>query len=64
MKKRRKKLFAVLLAAVLAVPASVPPVDSVQAAEEEKQIQILATSDLHGKFVAYDYAARCITASG
>lgn len=64
MKKRRKKLFAVLLAAVLAVPASVPPVDSVQAAEEEKQIQILATSDLHGKFVAYDYAVNEESKSG
>lgn len=64
MRKSRTKLLAVLLSAVLAIPASVPAADRVQAAEEQKQIQILATSDLHGKFVAYDYAVNEESKSG
>ena len=51
-----KKLLTGLLAATLVIPsfASVPMTAQ---AEEAKNIQILATSDLHGKFVPYDYAA-------
>lgn len=64
MKKRKTKLLAVLLAAVLAIPTSMPAGRQVQAAETEKQIQILATSDLHGKFVAYDYAVNEESTSG
>ena len=64
MRKSRTKLLAVLLSAALAIPASVPAADRVQAAEDQKQIQILATSDLHGKFVAYDYAVNEESKSG
>ncbi len=64
MRKSRTKLLAVLLSAALAIPASVPAADRVQAAEDQKQIQILATSDLHGKFVAYDYAVNVESKSG
>lgn len=64
MRNGKKKLLSVLLAAVLAIPASVPAANAVQAAEAEKEIQILATSDLHGKFVAYDYAMNEESKSG
>ena len=64
MRNGKKKLLSVLLAAVLAIPASVPAANAVQAAETEKEIQILATSDLHGKFVAYDYAMNEESKSG
>lgn len=64
MKNCKNKLLAILLSAALAIPASIPAADSVQAAETEKQIQILATSDLHGKFVAYDYAVNEESKSG
>ena len=64
MRKSRTKLLAVLLSAALAIPASVPAADRVKAAEDQKQIQILATSDLHGKFVAYDYAVNEESKSG
>ncbi|KAI4449750.1 hypothetical protein C823_004281 [Eubacterium plexicaudatum ASF492] len=64
MRNGKKKLLSVLLAAVLAIPASVPAANAVQAAAAEKEIQILATSDLHGKFVAYDYAMNEESKSG
>lgn len=64
MRNCKKKVLAILLSAVLAIPASVPAADQVQAAETEKQIQILATSDLHGKFVDYDYAVNEESKSG
>lgn len=51
-----KKLMAALLMAVLLVPGFAPPARTANAAGSEKQIQILATSDLHGKFLPYDYA--------
>lgn len=55
MKKGAKRFFSILLAAVLAVPAAIPAGTTAQAAETEKKIKILATSDQHGKFLAYDY---------
>lgn len=64
MKNCKNKFLAILLSAALVIPAAIPGADSVQAAETEKQIQILATSDLHGKFVAYDYAVNEESKSG
>ena len=64
MKKTGKKFLSLLLAAVLTIPVSLPSAITAKAAEAEKQIQILATSDLHGKFVAYDYAINEESTSG
>ncbi len=64
MKKTGKKILSLLLAAVLTIPVSLPSAITAKAAEAEKQIQILATSDLHGKFVAYDYAINEESTSG
>ena len=63
MKRYGKKLLAAMLAASLVVPG-VAPVGTAQAAEGEKQIQILATSDLHGRFVSWDYAINEADTSG
>lgn len=63
MKKYGKKLLAAMLATSLVVPG-VAPVGTAQAAEGEKQIQILATSDLHGRFVSWDYAINEADTSG
>lgn len=51
-----KRLLTALLAASLVVPGCVPVAMAAETAGT-KEIQILATSDLHGKFVPYDYAA-------
>lgn len=64
MKKGVKRFLSVLLAAVLAVPASIAAENVVKAEETAKTIKILATSDLHGKFVAYDYGADVVSKSG
>lgn len=58
-----KKLLTALLAASLVLPACAP---AAMAAETTgtKEIQILATSDLHGKFVPYDYAANEASTGG
>lgn len=74
MKKRGKKLLTALLAAALAMPGVILPADEAKAAAlavpgakaagAEKQIQILATSDLHGKFAPYDYATDAESKSG
>ena len=73
--KKFNKLLAFLLAAAMllsfaackggeVVPTepSVEPTDATAA--EAVEIQILATSDLHGKFVPYDYALNAESADG
>ncbi len=64
MKLFGKRLFAVLMTAALALPGCVPAAKAAEAPAGEKQIQILATSDLHGKFVPYDYAINEESTSG
>lgn len=59
----RKRFVAVLLAATLVMPVGLPTTKAL-ADSGEKEIQILATSDLHGKFVAWDYAANEENTSG
>lgn len=58
-----KRLLTALLAASLVLPGCAP---AAMAAETTgtKEIQILATSDLHGKFVPYDYALNAESTSG
>ncbi len=63
MRKSGKKLLAAMLALSMVVPG-VAPAGVAQAATEEKQIQILATSDLHGKFVGWDYATNEASTGG
>ena len=49
------------------VPVSTPTADTAPAAETQTQtvqIQILATSDIHGKFVPFDYALNAPSTSG
>ena len=59
-----KKLLTAVLTAALVLPGCAPAAMAAETANGEKEIQILATSDLHGKFVPYDYATNEESASG
>ena len=64
MKKQKKKGMLLLLVLVLSGafrPAAVP---AGAEAEETKSIRIIGTSDLHGKFVPWDYALNEESTSG
>lgn len=60
MKAMRRKVLALFMAVAVALPGGIIPVNAEEAvaanAEETKTIQILQTSDLHGKFVPFKYA--------
>lgn len=58
-----KRLLTALLAASLVLPGCAPAAMAAETAGT-KEIQILATSDLHGKFVPYDYAANEASTGG
>ena len=74
--KKFTKLWALLLAVAMVLsfasgcnkvePAPTEPTDdaATSPAAETVEIQILATSDLHGKFVPYDYALNAESAAG
>ena len=62
-----KKIGQKILVLLLLVSLVVPGVDATAFAADTsstKTIQILATSDLHGKFLPYDYALDTESASG
>lgn len=64
MNKFGRKLLAVVLAASMIIP-SFGPANTAKAADEDtKTIQILQTSDLHGKFVPFKYATYTEDTSG
>ena len=73
--KKLTKLWALLLAVAMVLsmaagcnkvePAPTEPSDEVATTPVETlEIQVLATSDLHGKFVPYDYALNAESAGG
>lgn len=59
-----KKLITALLTAALLLPGCAPIAQAAESTTGEKEIQILATSDLHGKFVPFDYATNEESTSG
>lgn len=62
-KFKGKKLTAWLLTLMM-VLSIIQPGNAVVAASSEVDIQILATSDLHGRFMPYDYAVNAADTSG
>ncbi|MBU3143532.1 5'-nucleotidase C-terminal domain-containing protein [Clostridium sp. CF012] len=58
-----KKLTSWLLALMM-VFTLVQPVNAFGAESKEKNLQILATSDMHGRFLPYDYAVNAADTSG
>lgn len=64
MRKTYKK-FLTLFTALMMIVSFITPVNlTAHAAETPIDIQILATSDMHNKFVAYDYATDSVSKSG
>lgn len=64
MKLFGEKLITALLTAAMLLPGGAPAALAAETKADEKQIQILATSDLHGKFVPFDYATNEESTSG
>lgn len=58
MKTIAKKVLSVMMAAIVAIPSTMTNVYAEESApaEDTKTIQILQTSDIHGKFVPFKYA--------
>lgn len=63
LKSKFLKKFTPLLMAAAVIMGTVNP-SAVKAVDETKNIQVLATSDLHGKFFTYDYAVNTADTSG
>lgn len=64
MRKTYKK-FLTLFTALMMIVSFITPINlTAHAAETPIDIQILATSDMHNKFVAYDYATESVSKSG
>lgn len=64
MRKTYKK-FLTLFTALMMMVSFITPINlTAHAAEAPVDIQILATSDMHNKFVAYDYATDSVSKSG
>lgn len=67
MKKVTQKLLVSLLVVAMVLTGSAfTKVNVIQAAttDDSVELQILATSDLHGRFVPYDYAVNAVDTSG
>lgn len=63
--RRVYKRFLTLFTALMMLVSFITPINlTASAAEQPIDIQILATSDMHNKFVAYDYATNSSSTSG
>lgn len=60
----KKRSFAAVIAVLLALLPVVHGACEAQAPSETKRLRIIATSDLHGKFMPWDYALNAESASG
>ena len=64
MKDFKRRVIATLLTMTMVLAGIVVTPSTAKAAGEVIDIQILATSDLHGRFVPYDYAINTVDNSG